>query len=315
MTVAVDSMVFTAADTAKNWISYAEYVSKTPGLTFGVKRLDETILPLRRGKILGIIARPGHGKSTLAVYLARREAEQIAASGRRENVFFVTLDQPVEEIETLVNSDSGVTVSDIAWGRADLEQMRMRALKRPSLPIDYIGKSAYENRKMQAFTFRNIYTAIQQETARRGVKTSLVVLDYIQKFHVAEKERRQDEVTEAIYAARELALDLQCKMIVCVQAARTVENESEKIPRSHHCQHASAIEQEADALLGLWRPIKTERAASVTVTIDGETKDYPITPELAFARLDKQRMSAAGFNYALWFDPNLVRLAEMESTR
>lgn len=309
------SLIYTPAEVAKNWIDYAEYVKQTPGLTFGVRRLDETILPLRRGKILGILARPGHGKSTLAVFLARKEAQEIAAEGRKESVFYVTLDQPVEEIDTLVNSDTGVTVSDIAWGRANLDVMKERALKRVRLPLYYVGKSAYENRRTKPFTFRNIYAEIKAETERSGKQTSMIVLDYIQKFHVGEKERRQDEVTEAIFAARELALDLQCKMIVCVQAARAVDTESEKIPRAHHCQHASAIEQEADALLGLWRPIKTETTKDVVVSIGGERRTIPITPELMMLRLDKQRMENAGINYAVWLDPKLVHLAELELTQ
>lgn len=310
-----NSLVYTPAEVAQSWIGYAEYVRKTPGLQFGVRRLDEDILPLRRGKILGILARPGHGKSTLAVYLARKEAREIAAAGRSEAVFYVTLDQPIEEIDTIVNSESGVTVSDIAWGRADMDTMKALALRRPRLPLYYVGKSAYEHRKTPPFSFRNIYAGIKAETERRGAATSLVVLDYIQKFHVAEKERRQDEVTEAIFAARELALDLQCKMIVCVQAARSVDTESEKIPRAHHCQHASAIEQEADALLGLWRPVKTETTKEVVVSINGEKRQIPITPELMMLRLDKQRMENAGINYAVWLDPKLVRLAEMELER
>lgn len=307
-----DSLIYTGAETASNWVKYAEFVRENPGLTFGVKRLDETILPLRRGKILGILARPGHGKSTVAVYLARKEAQKIAAEGRKEIVYYVTLDQPVEEIDTIVNSDSGVTLSEIAWGRANMDVMRERALKRVRLPLDYVGKSVMEFRKQKPFTFRNIYADIKAETERRGTRTSLIVLDYIQKFHVGEKERRQDEVTEAIFAARELCLDLQCKMIVCVQASRSIENEGEKIPRSHHCQHASAIEQEADAILGLWRPIKTETTKEVIVTVNGEKHALPITPELMIMRLDKQRMENAGINYAVHLDPKLVRLADLE---
>lgn len=310
-----NSLIYTGAEAARNWIEYAAYVRANNGLTFGVKRLDETILPLRRGKIMAILARPGHGKSTLAVYLARKEALEIAAAGRKENVFYVSLDQPIEEIDTIVNADSGVNLSDIAWGRADMELMRARAIKRARLPLDYIGKSAHEYRRQKPFTFRNIYAEIKNETERRGIKTSLIVLDYIQKFHVAEKERRQDEVTEAIFAARELCLDLQCKMIVCVQAARESERDMEKIPRAHHCQHASAIEQEADAILGLWRPVKTETAREIVVTLDGEKREIPVRPEVMLMRLDKQRMENAGINYAVWLDPKLVTLAEMELTR
>lgn len=306
------SLVYTPAEVATNWMEYARYVRTEPGLTFGVKRLDETILPLRRGKILGILARPGHGKSTMAVYLARKEAFEIVRDGRKEMVFYVTLDQPVEEIDTIVNSDAGVTLSEIAWGRADLSKMEQRAIKRVNLPLAYVGKSAHEYRKTKPFTFRNIYEEIQTEAKRIGVRVSLVVIDYIQKFHVGEKDKRSDQVTEAIFAARELCLDLQCKMIVCVQASRDSETSDNKIPRAIHCQHASAIEQEADALLGLWRPIKTETNKELPVTVDGKRHVIPITPELMLMRLDKQRMENAGINYVVHLDPKLVRLADME---
>jgi replicative DNA helicase len=306
------SLVYTPAEVAKNWIDYARYVRQEPGLTFGVRRLDETIIPLRRGKILGILARPGHGKSTLAVYLARKEATEIVAGGRKEMVFYVTLDQPVEEIDTIVNSDAGITLSDIAWGRADLSKMEQRAIKRVNLPLAYVGKSAHEYRKTKPFTFRNIYEEIQREAERIKVGVSLVVIDYIQKFHVGEKDKRSDQVTEAIFAARELCLDLQSKMIVCVQASRESETGENKIPRAIHCQHASAIEQEADALLGLWRPIKTETNKELAVKVEDKQHVIPITPELMLMRLDKQRMEKAGINYVVHLDPMLVKLADME---
>lgn len=306
------SLVYTPSEVAKNWIDYARYVRTDPGLTFGVRRLDDTILPLRRGKIMAILARPGHGKSTLAVFLARKEALEIVASGRKEMVFYVTLDQPVEEIDTILNSDSGVSLSEIAWGRADLAKMEQRAIKRVNLPLSYVGKSAHEFRKTKPFTFRNIYEEITAEAKRLGVRVSLVVIDYIQKFHVTATEKRSDQVTEAIFAARELCLDLQCKMIVCVQAARESEAGENKIPRALHCQHASAIEQEADSIVGLWRPVKTETAKEIIVPLDGTKYTLPVTNELMLMRLDKQRMAEAGNSYAVHLDPNLVRLAEME---
>ena len=60
--VAIDNFVHTPAETASNYVKYAQDITKYHGITWGCQ-LDNHIIPLRPGRKLGLLARPGHGKS------------------------------------------------------------------------------------------------------------------------------------------------------------------------------------------------------------------------------------------------------------
>lgn len=311
----IDSLFFTPAELGTNLVKYAESVKAGEGITWGVASIDKYVLPLRAGKIIGIMARQGNGKSTLAGYLAQRTARLIRDAGDDKGiVVYVTSDQPVEEIEAILQAPEGVSVTDIAWGRVDVEKLRVQALRRVTLPLWIMGKSVTERRVSQRMTLQNVYKAIGEIERRYGKKPRLVVLDYIQNFP---KEgwavNRSEEVTDAIRAARELCLDLQVPLVICVQAGRSVDIRDDKIPQPRDCQHASAIEQEADALLGIWRPVLTEgEGSTMTFEVNGKEYELKVTQSLFVAMLTKQRMSPAGQRFVLHFDPGLVKLSDME---
>lgn len=73
--------------------------------------------------------------------------------------------------------------------------------------------------------------------------------------------------------------------------------------------HNSAIEQATDYLLGMWKPSKTEQPGS-TITLNGET--HRVTQELFFMQLLKQRNGPAGKIWAMYFQPHLLKLAELD---
>lgn len=318
-----DSLFFTPAEIGTNLVRYAELVktdieSPIPrSLTWGVPSLDKHILPLRMGKILFVVARPGNGKSSTAAYLARRKAEELAARGDENRiVIYITLDQPVEEIEAIVQAEEGFSVTDIAWGRADVERMKERAIKRVSLPLWLMGKSVISEKVQPRLTYENIYNAIRSIKTKYKLQVALVVLDYLQAFRIEGKRSRTDEVTEATFHARELSLDEKIPLVVCVQASRETDTRDLNLPGLSDCQWASSIEQEGDAIVSIARPVlyKPEGTPFKVRTSKGETV-LTVTQQLFMLKLLKQRMSPAGQMFYLYFDPALVKLADLEIER
>lgn len=305
------ALVHTPADLAVEYVTYVENVKRYPGVTWGVPSLDRTIIPLRPGDVAGIIARPGHGKSTLSAFLSRRTAQAIASDPARagECVVYVTFEQSTEEIEAFFQIDSGeYSVTDLAWGRVDIEQIKRHSLKRPSLPVYLIGKSVTSRVRVPRMTVDNVYGALSTMRDDYGVKPILIVLDYVQIIPVDRAADRVHQVGEAIVRSKELALDMACPIVNCVQAGRAVDSRESKMPGAGDCQWASAIEQVSDKLLGIWRPALTEEGSTVKVN----DMVLPLTQSLFIAKLQKQRMSSAGHVYYLHFEPQLVKLADME---
>lgn len=307
------SLFWTPAEISANWVAWAEEARRGGGITWGVPSMDAAILPLRPGKILAIVARPGHGKTTTAVYLAKRTARTLSGN---HFVLYLSVDQPIEEIETIIQAEVGCSVSDLAWGRVDLDVIRKHALRRATLPIWLMGKSAVEQRRQARMTFSNVYKEIEEIEGKFHCRPALLVIDYIQNFPVERGEKRSEQVTEAICRARELCLGLRIPLIICAQAARSVDDRAEPIPQPRDCQHASAIEQEADAIVGIWRPCLTqEEGSTLEAMIQGRKVLIPVTQNLFIVQLVKQRGSPAGQIFRLHFDPGLVQLSDLEIGR
>ena len=108
---------------------------------------------------------------------------------------------------------------------------------------------------------------------------------------------------------KELAKRFGCPILVGAQAKRDVDERKNKIPSAGDCQWASAIEQVADKLFGLWRPILTEEEGAIVGKLNGS----PVlaTPTLLVAKLLKQRFGPAGQVFNLYFAPEYLKLDEM----
>lgn len=308
-------LVFTPSEISTAYVEYAEKIREHAenGLTWGVPSMDKAIIPLRPGDVVGIIARPGHGKSTLAAYLAKRTAARIAQENghKKQCVIFCTFEQTVEECEAFFQCGTQYNVSDFAWGKVPMDIIKRNAVSRIDLPVWLMGKSLIRRREAPRMTPDVIYRAIDSIESDYGVKPALVVLDYIQIVPVAHARERIQQVSEAILKSKELAGDIGAPIAVCVQARREVDTYKSKIPTAADCQWASAIEQASDKLLGIWRPCLTEqKVMGEMVKVNGQ--EVQLTQNLFVAKLLKQRWYSAGHVFLLHFDPAAVKLADLE---
>lgn len=293
-------------------MAYAEALQKAPGIKWGVPSMDRTIIPMHPGDVVGIIARPGHGKSTLSAHVARTEAKRIREAGKQESecVVYVTFEQATEEIEAMFQAGPRYSVTDLAWGKADIEEVKRGAVERMRLPIWLMGESLSRRKQTPRMTVDTVYSALQGMEDEYHIKPTLIVFDYIQIVPVERQMERVQQVGEAIVRSKELARYVGAPILMCVQASRAVDGRIDKIPTAADCQWASAIEQASDKLLGIWRPALTEEAGSA-IEVNG--KDYTVSQRLFVAKLLKQRMASAGHIFPMLFAPELVRLSDIET--
>jgi replicative DNA helicase len=192
-----------------------------------------------------------------------------------------------------------------------MEVVRRGAVGRIKLPIWLMGKSLTRRRKTPRMTPDVLYQAIDAIEGDYGIKPALVVIDYIQIVPVERAVDRVQQVSEAIVRAKELAGEIGAPIVVCVQARRSVDTYKTKIPTAGDCQWASAIEQAADKLIGIWRPCLTEQKFDgEMIRINGQ--EVQLTQNLFVAKLLKQRWYSAGHVFLLHFDPAAVKLADLE---
>jgi replicative DNA helicase len=307
-----ENIFFTPAELGSLYVEYGDSLQKEPGINWGVASIDKQIIPIRKGQLAFIVARPGHGKSTVASYLTKRTAQALRDEGAKDKcVVYISLDQPVEEIYAMLQSDEQTTVSDYAWGKLSHDALTRKAVQAVDLPVWAIGRSVTQ-RRAPKLTFENIYRGLGEMERLYKIRPVLAVIDYIQIVPIENKQNRTEQVGEAVIRARELAAQLACPMLILAQAGRQVDSYDNKIPGLADCQHASAIEQDADKVFGVWRPKLTESDETISVRQNGKEIDIPVTENLFVMRVNKQRMSKAGQTFYLHLDPAMVRLSDLE---
>jgi len=308
-------LIHTPAELASEYVAWAEFIQSDPGIQFGVRAIDRRVIPMRPGELISIIARPGHGKTSLLAYFAREHAQRIVDAGNshREVVVYVTWEQSAEELEAFFQASDQYSISDIAWGRADLDTIKRQALKRAGTPIWVIGHGiGRATVKAPRMTPDAILSTIEAMEEDFDVKPTLMLFDYMQLIPVLNIRDRVQRVTEVPIRIKELALRIGCPAIVGVQARREVDDRLEKIPGMRDAQWASSIEQTSDKVFGLWRPVITEESGG-TLSIDGTPGIYKINERLLIIRMLKQRGEQGRHTWAMYFAPEYLTLAELET--
>src|SRR5262249_37210426 len=89
-----------------------------------------------------------------------------------------------------------------------------------------------------------------------GIK--LFVIDYLQLLHSSSRrvENRQQEIADISGGIKALAKELNVPVIVLSQLNREVEREKGRAPRLSDLRESGAIEQDADLVGLLYRPVK-----------------------------------------------------------
>jgi len=311
-------LVNNPAELSASYAKWYHRISSEPGMRWGIPAIDKYVIPMRPGDLVGLVARPGHGKSSLLAYLARKEARRIIERGANEKevVVYVTWESSAEELETFFLSDGKWSATDIAWGRVPYEDVMKRLVKRAALPIWTIGHSIERaGVPMPRMTLSAVLGAIETMQHDYGVKPVLLLFDYLQLIPAERASSRVEQVLEAPPRIKELALRVGAPAICGVQASRDVDKRDWKVPRAHDCQWGSSIEQAADKLFGLWRPIRTEPPGAKPIDIeyeDGRVKTFVITDALLIMQLLKQRGDSGTRTWGLYFAPQYLKLAEME---
>jgi len=308
------TLVHTPAEMMADYVSWAEAGKRGEGIPFGVPAVDQKMIPMRPGQLITVLGRPGMGKTSLLAFLARQEAKRIAARSAidKECVVYTTWEQSAEELTAFFLASKEHSISDVAWGRVDLDIIRKQAVKGIMVPIWIIGHGiSRAGKDAPRMTADVVLSAIESMEADFGIKPTLLLFDYLQLIPSPKATERVQQVSEATIRIKELALRAGVPAVAGVQAARDVDDREEKLPEARDAQWASSIEQTSDKMFSLWRPCQSQDIGTTVKVESG--KQYAVTDTLFFLRMLKQRGDAGRFTWALHFDPAYLHLAELET--
>jgi len=214
------------------------------GLLTGLVDLDRMTHGMHAGNLIILAARPGMGKSALALTIA-----DAAARSRDEAVAFFSLEMSEEELsQRLVGALGRIDMHRLMGGKSDAGMLQRLATVRADL-----GGSRLLVDDTAAQTVASIRSKARRIQATRGL--SLIVLDYIQ---LLSSERRFDnrvvEVGAMSRGLKQLAGELHVPILALSQLNRGSEARSESKPRMSDLRESGSLEQDANAVWLLHRP-------------------------------------------------------------
>ena len=222
------------------------------GIQTGFKRFDNMTNGLHGGELIVLAARPGVGKSTMAMNIV----ENVAKAGKTVAVY--SLEMSNEQIvERLLSSMSGVPLKfikngQLPCGESDFTKLRI-AQDIVSSAMNVYGNDYANIRPSE------IASQCRRLKAQHGL--DLIVADYIQLMNSDVKDAnqgRQNEVASITRALKLIAKELNVPVIALSQLKRDAEirnikGEKTGEPVLSDLRESGAIEQDADIVLFIHR--------------------------------------------------------------
>ncbi len=213
------------------------------GVMTGFFRLDKLTNGLQKSDLIVIAARPGMGKTSLAMNIV----EHAALYGNKTCAVF-SMEMPTLQIkQRLICSNANVSMSAALSGKlSDKEWQRLAAAQaRMNKSAVYIDDSA-------RITPAEILSKCRRFKAKDG-RLDLVMVDYIQLMSSGKKgdENRTLEVASITRELKQIAKELQVPVIALSQLRRLKDGERSQLS---DLRESGAIEQDADIVMFIDRP-------------------------------------------------------------
>jgi replicative DNA helicase len=219
------------------------------GIRTGFSDLDRLTNGFQRSELIIIAGRPSHGKTALALNIARN-----AAVNYKHNVAIFSLEMTARELMIrLLASEAMVEGQKIKTGYTTKEEWSKIA-------------STYERLKTNIYIDDSSELSILELRAKaRRMKLDygidLVIVDYLQLIRGNESfERRDLEVGYVSRSLKALAKELDIPVVACAQLNRSVEKGGkERKPILSDLRESGSIEQDADVVIFVHRPALSDK--------------------------------------------------------
>ncbi len=214
---------------------------KLPGLPTGFSMLDQYIGGLNKSDLILMAARPGMGKTAIALNMALHAARK---SGKTVVIF--QLEMSKSQLATrLLSSEALVDSKKLRMGSLnddDWQRMAGATDVLQRLPILIDENSGITVPEMKA------------KCRRLGKDLGLIVIDYLQLMHSPKHtDNRVQEVAEISRSLKIMAKELQVPVLCCSQLSRGPEGRTNKRPMLSDLRESGSIEQDADIVLFIYR--------------------------------------------------------------
>lgn len=212
------------------------------GIATGYKDLDNALAGLQRSNLVVLAARPGMGKTTLALNIA-----QFATVASHISVGYFALEMSQEEMVDRML----VAQADIDAWKFKIGKFKDDDFNRLSEAMGVLADAPFFIDDTPALSIMEMRTKARRLKAEHDVQ--LLVVDYLQLARSRNLENRVQEVSEISQGLKNLARELKIPVLALSQLSRAVEHRGTKRPQLADLRESGAIEQDADVVMFLYR--------------------------------------------------------------
>jgi replicative DNA helicase len=256
---------------------------KLVGVPSGFADLDALTGGFRPGQMIVIAARPGMGKSTFALDIARA----VSIHNGHTSVIF-SLEMGRSEInDRLLSAEAKVALSKVRSGNLGDDDWARIARRMPDITGAPLFIDASPN-----LTGMDIRTKARRLAQKHPL--GLIVVDYLQLMTSggAKAENRQLEVSDISRGLKTLAKELGVPVLALSQLNRGPEQRADKIPVVSDLRESGSIEQDADMVILIHREDAYEKASQRAGEADlivgkhrnGATATITVASQLHYSR-------------------------------
>ena len=263
-------------------------VDGVTGLTTGFDKINRVTQGFHAGDMIVVAARPGVGKTALALNFAYR-----AASRTNKAIGIFSLEMPAEQLVTrLIGVESSVPLEKVMTGALvgpDRLKVGNAIHKISNLPI-FIDDTP--NAKMIDIAAKS------RKLMSNNPDLGLIIIDHIGLISSGNTGRNSDprqlEVQKISIAIKALARELKVPIIAISQLSRNAEQRGEnKRPMLSDLRDSGSIEQDADVVMLMYREdyYKNSRAPQQNSAGGKKVKDLSGSERFEMVKEQKERIT------------------------
>ncbi len=260
------------------------------GVPTGIRELDDTITGLNRTDFILLGARPGMGKTSFALNIARH-----AAVKAEKRVAFFSLEMSKEQlVSRLLSTEALVEGTKLRTGKLSEDEW-VRLIEAG----DILSKTELYFDDNPSITVPEIKAKL-----RRLRDVDLVVIDYLQLVTSSVRiDNRVQEISQITRNLKIMAKELNVPVLTLSQLARDSEKRTNHRPVLSDLRDSGSIEQDADIVLFLYRddyyqdtdpPDETgdrnQSECIIAKNRHGETKTVPLHWQGEYMRFTAQEV-------------------------
>ncbi len=260
------------------------------GVPSGFTKLDKLLGGFQKSDLIILAARPGMGKTSLALNFAVNAAKRYG-----QRVAFFSLEMSSEQlVQRLLAAETGINQQRLRLGEINDDEwpILMEAAGVLSETLLFIDDTP-------AVSALELRTKARRLQAEHGL--DMVIVDYLQLMRSDTRtENRVQEISYISRSLKSLARELEVPLIALSQLSRAVESRGDHKPILSDLRDSGSIEQDADIVMFIYR--------------EDAVKENSERKNIADVIVAKHRNGPTD-TVPLYFDKALTRFADLELTK